>query len=203
MLKIRYVEFVKSSFVTENLIGDDRPKIIFAGRSNVGKSSLINRVLGRRNIARTSSKPGKTVSINYFLINDSAYFVDLPGYGYAKISKGEVNRIKSLISDFFDRTLNIKLVVLLVDSRRGFQNVDVEFVGGIIEKKIRVLTVLTKSDKIKNSDLRNQIKSLEKDFDLKAIPFSVKSPSGSDELLKLINQALIRRDRRVNDLTGF
>ena len=190
-MKIKDINLVKTVFSKGELINDNIAKIAFIGRSNVGKSSLINKVLGRKKLAKTSSTPGKTLSVNYYLINGEFYFVDLPGYGYAKISKKESLRVRSLVSFFFNTVRNIKLGVILIDSRRGFMDSDIEILSFFIEKKIRVLTVLTKSDKIKNSELLNQKKNLQKKFDLKVLSFSIKSDKNKEEILKIINKALV------------
>ena len=131
-MKIKDINLVKTVFSKGELINDNIAKIAFIGRSNVGKSSLINKVLGRKKLAKTSSTPGKTLSVNYYLINGEFYFVDLPGYGYAKISKKESLRVRSLVSFFFNTVRNIKLGVILIDSRRGFMDSDIEILSFFI-----------------------------------------------------------------------
>jgi GTP-binding protein len=189
-MKITDSRLERSCFSEKDLIRDNTGKIIFIGRSNVGKSSLINKLLGRKNLARTSSRPGKTVSINYYRINDSFYFVDLPGYGYAKISKQEVRRVKTLVSAFFRTVEGARLVVLLIDSRRGFMESDSDILAQVLEKKIKLLTVLTKSDKLRNSELLNQKKILQNTFGLKVVSFSVRSNENREEMLTYIQKAL-------------
>lgn len=190
-LTIKDVTLSKTVFTVSQIPKDDRAKIVFIGRSNVGKSSLINKLMNRKNLARTSSKPGKTVSINYYLINEGFFFVDLPGYGYAKISKDENKRVKDLISKFFENMVNVKLVIILIDCRRGFLPQDLEVISTIVENNdIRLLTVLTKSDKLNTSKLKSQINKLHQEFGLKVIPFSIKSNDGKLEILKHINKAL-------------
>lgn len=164
------------------------------GRSNVGKSSLINKLLGRKNLARISSKPGKTVSINYYRITIPGqyfYFVDLPGYGYAKISRDESKRLRGLISDFFNAVKGVKLVVMLIDSRRGFMDSDMEVLPEILDKKFKLLTVLTKSDKLRNSEIKHQKNDLQKKFDLNVISFTIKSDENKEEMINIINNALM------------
>ncbi|MEN8154682.1 MAG: ribosome biogenesis GTP-binding protein YihA/YsxC [Acidobacteriota bacterium] len=187
---IKDIKLVKTSFVPKELLMDDIPKIVFIGRSNVGKSSLINKLMKRKKLAKTSSKPGKTISINYYLVNDMFYFVDLPGYGYSKISKNDKLRVNELINAFFRKTPVIKLILILVDSRHGFMKTDIEALSGIIEKDFKILTIFTKSDKLSNSVLNNQLKKHQKEFDLKAIPFSIKIENGELSILGHINNAL-------------
>jgi GTP-binding protein len=189
-MKITGSRLERTSFSAKELIRDDGKKIIFVGRSNVGKSSLINKLLNRKNLARTSSKPGKTVSINYYRINESFYFVDLPGYGYAKIPRTEIERVKRLMTAFFNTVKEARLVVLLIDCRRGFMDSDLELLAQILDKKIKLLTVLTKSDKLRNSALVDQKKNLQNKFGLKVISFTVRSDENREEMLTYINQAL-------------
>ncbi len=193
ILKIKDIQLAATVFSAKDLIEDTLGKIVFIGRSNVGKSSFINKMINRKNFARTSSKPGKTVSINYYLINKMVYFVDLPGYGYARISKRESQRVRTLISTFFEKVGNIKLVVILIDSRRGFMDSDIEILSKIINKGFRMLTVLTKSDKLRNSDLVIQKNNLQNKYGLKVIAFSIKSADNEkrEEVLKYINKALM------------
>ncbi|MCP4220961.1 MAG: YihA family ribosome biogenesis GTP-binding protein [bacterium] len=190
-MKIKDIKVAATSFNAKQLVEDEVPKVVFIGRSNVGKSSLINKVLMRKKLARTSSKPGKTVSINYFMVNDNCYFVDLPGYGYAKVSKQEQKRVRSLIASFFERTLNVKLVVILIDSRRGFMESDLEILEQIINKGLKMLTVLTKSDKLRTSELFSQKQNLQTNYGLNVIPFTTKSENNREDVLKHINQALM------------
>jgi GTP-binding protein len=190
-MKIKTSATARTVFSEKELMADDSKKIAFIGRSNVGKSSLINKLLNRKNLARTSSKPGKTVSVNYYFINESFYFVDLPGYGYAKISKKESQRVKALISSFFSTVQNLKLIVILIDSRRGFTDPDIEILSQLLDKKFKMLTVLTKSDKIGTSGLLNQKTNLQNKFGLKVISFSIKLNINREEILDNINEALM------------
>lgn len=197
-MKITGSSLERTSFTGKQLIHDNSKKVLFIGRSNVGKSSLINALLGRKKLAHTSSKPGKTISINYYRVNTNNgissgyfYFVDLPGYGFAKISKTESRRVRDLISVFFRTVENAKLAVLLIDSRRGFMDSDLEMIPQILDKKIKLLTVLTKSDKLQDSELIGQKKVLQKKFGLNAVSFTIKSNHNKEEMLKLINKALM------------
>jgi len=193
ILKIRDIQLAATVFTMKNLVEDSLGKIVFIGRSNVGKSSFINKMINRKNFAKTSSTPGKTISINYYLINEMSYFVDLPGYGYARISKKESRRVRALISTFFEKAENVKLVVILIDSRRGFMDSDIEILSKIINKGFQMLTVLTKSDKLRNSELVIQKKNLQNKYGLKVVTFSIKSADKKkrEEILKYINKALM------------
>jgi len=200
MMKIVDCWLEKTSFTDKELIRDATKKVIFIGRSNVGKSSVINKLIGRKRLARTSSTPGKTVSVNYYRVHsvdngsdlkDSFYFVDLPGYGYAKISRQESQRVKNVLSAFFRTVNNAKLVLLLIDSRRGFMESDLEIIPQILDKKINILTVLTKSDKLSFLKLADRVKALQNEFGLKVVPFTIKSNENKEELLNLIKKALM------------
>ncbi len=188
---IKNSRLAKTSYVEEELIQDERAKIVFMGRSNVGKSSLINKVLGRKNLAKTSSTPGKTLSVNYYLVNEDFYFVDLPGYGYTKTSRKQNQRVRALLARFFEKVKNLRLILLLIDARRGFLSIDLEILSQILNKKINILTVLTKSDKIRTSELVYQKKIFQDKFGLKVIFFSIKSNNKREEILENINKALM------------
>jgi len=187
---IKKVELTDTVFNVKNIPSCDLPKIAFIGRSNVGKSSLINKLMRRKNFARSSSRPGKTVSINYYKVNDEVHFVDLPGYGYSKIPKGEKVRVSLLINSFFEISENIKLIMLLIDSRRGFMDIDLKTLDQISKRNIKILTIFTKSDKLSNSDLINQLKKYQKNFDLKVIPFSTKKRDSELTILEYIQKSL-------------
>jgi len=176
-------------FNQSQLPEDARPKVLFFGRSNVGKSSLINTILEQK-LAKTSSTPGKTLSINYYLIDEKILFADMPGYGFAKVAKSESARVRKLISDFLQAVKNVRLAALLIDSRRGFLPQDLDTLDQIMEKKFPILTILTKSDKISFSQQKDLVTQLHKKFGLLAISFSIKSPSGKKEIWKHINEAM-------------
>lgn len=176
-------------FNLAQLPDDPRPKVLFFGRSNVGKSSLINTVLGHK-IAKTSSTPGKTLSINYYLVDEKLLFVDMPGYGFAKVAKSEAARVRKLIGDFLQQVRNVRLVALLIDSRRGFLPHDLDTLEQIMEKNFPILTILTKSDKISFSEQKNLVTKLHKNSGLHAISFSTKSVTGKYEIWKYINEAI-------------
>ncbi len=187
---IKKSELFKTVFNKGQLVDDDIPKIIVMGRSNVGKSSLINKILHRKKLAKSSSRPGKTVSINYYMINDGFQIVDLPGYGYAKISKTEKKRVEILFNDFFHSVRNVKIVLILIDSRRGFLDNDIEALSKVMDKDFKILTILTKSDKLKKSELQKQLKDLKDKFDLVAVPFTIKNETGMGKTLTMLEEAL-------------
>ena len=187
---IKKAELFKTVFNKGQLIDDNVPKIIVMGRSNVGKSSLINKILHRKKLAKSSSRPGKTVSINYYMINDGFQIVDLPGYGYAKISKIEKKRVEILFNDFFQSVRNVKIVLILIDSRRGFLDNDIEALSKVLDKDFKILTILTKSDKLKKSELQKQLKDLKDKFDLVAVPFTIKNETGMGKTLTMLEEAL-------------
>ena len=189
-MKTRDVQLKGTFFNCRLLPEDGLPVILIWGRSNVGKSSLINKLLNRKNLARTSSTPGKTLSINYFLVDRRFYLVDLPGYGYAKVPKTEVLRVRELLTGFFERVRQVRLAVLLIDSRRGFLETDAETVRQLLEKKYPILTILTKSDKRSFRELQDRIKDFRTKFGLSVIPFSIQSHLDQDEVWKYIDQAL-------------
>ncbi len=141
---IRTSELTNTVFVPAQVVKDHIPKFLFIGRSNVGKSTLINKLIRRKKMAKTSSRPGKTISINYYLINEEFYLVDLPGYGYSKISKADQMRVNKLMDAFFDKSENIMLVFSLIDSRHGYLKSDMQALQSILNKNLKILTIFTK-----------------------------------------------------------
>lgn len=150
-MKIKEIEFVGSFEHEHQCPKDGLPEYAFIGRSNVGKSSLINAITGRKSLARISSTPGKTQTINYFKINNEWYLVDLPGYGYAKISKTQRRKWKQMIERYLELRPNLFCVFTLLDSRHSLQTIDLEFLNWLAEKKIPFVLALTKIDKVKRS----------------------------------------------------
>jgi len=188
-MNIKKTRLAGTFFDQTQLPDEARPKILFFGRSNVGKSSLINTLLEQK-LAKTSSTPGKTLSINYYLIDDRLVFVDMPGYGFAKVAKSEGARVRKLIADFLQTVKNVRLAALLIDSRRGFLPADLDTLAQIMKKEFPVLTILTKSDKISFSQQKNLVTQLHEHFGLHAISFSTKSTPGKNEIWKYINEAM-------------
>lgn len=176
--------------VTSKLPENNKPEYAFAGKSNVGKSSLINALLNRKSLARTSSKPGKTQTINFYNVNNELYFVDLPGYGFAKVSREEQAKWGKMIEKYLDNSKVLRSVFLLVDIRHESSSNDVMMYNWIIEKGFTPIIIATKSDKIKRSMLQKQLKivreSLGADASTKIIPFSAETKDGRDEIYKIL-----------------
>jgi GTP-binding protein len=189
-MKITSVEFVKSVADAQNIPQDNLSQIAFAGRSNVGKSSLINCLLNRKRIAKTSSTPGKTRLLNFFKINGILYFVDLPGYGYAKAPKNEIKQWQTLIESFFLHSKKLVKVISLIDSRIGPTALDRQLFDWVNNQSIPLVIVATKADKQSKSVLLNNIKKFSRqistDLGHKIIPFSVRTGTGKQELWKEI-----------------
>lgn len=156
-MKIISAEFLKSVYELQQLPGDARPEIAFAGRSNVGKSSFINTILGRKKLAQVSKSPGRTQSLNFYLVNGSVYFVDLPGYGYAKVPLDVKKKWKHLIEGYLSNRPALKAVVLLFDVRRTPKEEDLSFVDWLKMQSIPVLIILTKADKLSNNQCLAQL----------------------------------------------
>lgn len=173
----------------------DMPEIAFAGRSNVGKSSLINKLLNRKSLARVSSKPGKTATINFYNIDDSLYLVDLPGYGFARVSPQEKKKWAVMIDEYLNTRESLGQVILLVDSRHKPTEDDKTMLGFIRHACGRAVVVATKFDKLKKSQrdesLRMIITELELSGDDVIIPFSTVADFGSDELWSYINDEIM------------
>ncbi|HEM48664.1 MAG TPA: YihA family ribosome biogenesis GTP-binding protein [Caldithrix sp.] len=155
------VEFVKSISSITQLPRDNKPEIAFIGRSNVGKSSLINAICGRKNIAKISSIPGKTKLINYFIVNKSYYFVDLPGYGFARLPKLILETWAKLIEEYLLKTNNLLLILLLIDSRHEPMKLDLDMINWLRYNNLPFAVVLTKTDKISKNCTMQRLKFLE------------------------------------------
>lgn len=192
-MNLQNVEFLISAANTRDFPGKRLPEIAFAGKSNVGKSSVINRLLQRKNFARVGDKPGKTIHVNYFTVDKKCYFVDLPGYGYAKVSQSEKERWGKLMEDYFaaDR---IDLGILIVDYRHPPTNNDITMARWFMDSGCRFVVVANKMDKLKKSELEPNLKTIRKDLELPEecpiIPFSAEKGNGREELLRLILSAV-------------
>ena len=176
---------------------DPRPEVALSGRSNVGKSSLINTLLGRKSLARVSSSPGKTITINYYDIDKKLYLVDLPGYGYAKRSQESKRGWSSLTEDYFVKNPSadaIKLVIQLIDIRTGPTDDDIMMINFLIDNGVKFIVVATKTDKLSKTQLANALNDLQKEYfegtGIEIIPFSSVSRVGKDEEWKKIADAI-------------
>ncbi|MBC7475690.1 MAG: YihA family ribosome biogenesis GTP-binding protein [Candidatus Sericytochromatia bacterium] len=190
------MKIISSEFITSATSKKGYPKrvlseIAILGRSNVGKSSLINSILNKRGLAKTSSTPGKTRLINYFLINDNFYLVDLPGYGYAKVSKSEQESWKVFIDDYLKSNPNLKLLLLLIDIRHEFKDIDKTMIEFLNYYSVPYAVLLTKSDKLNQSDRKNQFeyyKNLIPDVEL--VVTSAEKGLGKDQVLRALDPYL-------------
>ena len=153
-------KFVKSASKPAEFIVDDLAQVAVVGRSNVGKSSLINMLANNKNMAKTSSAPGRTRLVNYFEVNKEFYLVDLPGYGYAKLSKSQKESWDSVLGSYFDSAENLKLVLVLLDCRHLPSELDVLMINYLVERDIKYRIVLTKADKLSKSELNQNMKKI-------------------------------------------
>lgn len=189
-LNVNKAEFIKSAANPSGFIHSDIPNIVFSGKSNVGKSSVINRLLNRKNFARVGQSPGKTIHVNYFLIDKKAYFVDLPGYGYAKVSQSERERWGKLMEQFFATEGLITLGVMIVDSRHKPTADDVTMAQWFKSTQCPLVVVANKCDKLKKSEVEPNMalirQTLELEDDILLIPFSAEKGNGKDALMSEI-----------------
>lgn len=176
---------------------DPRPQIALSGRSNVGKSSLINTLLGRKSLARVSSAPGKTITINFYNVDKKIYLVDLPGYGYAKRSIDSKRSWSTLTEDYFIKNPSsdaLKLVIQLMDIRTGPTDDDIMMINFLIDNGVKFIVVATKTDKLSKTQLANALDELHKEYfegtGIEIIPFSSVSRVGKDEVWKKIADAI-------------
>lgn len=176
---------------------DPRPQIALSGRSNVGKSSLINTLLGRKSLARVSSAPGKTITINFYNVDKKLYLVDLPGYGYAKRSMDSKRSWSTLTEDYFIKNPSsdaLKLVIQLIDIRTGPTDDDIMMINMMIDREIPFILVATKTDKLSKTALKNRLDELHKEFfegtGIEIIPFSSVTRDGKDDVWKRITDAI-------------
>lgn len=190
-MKITSAEFVKSAFERSHWTTDGLPEIAFLGRSNVGKSSLINSLLLRKGLARTSNTPGRTQSINFFLINDRIYFADLPGYGYARVSKTMRADWGKMAEEYLSDRDELALCVQLVDSRHEPTALDKQLNGWLLHNNKPHIVVATKADKLSSNELKKSIAATRKLFSAsKVLPYSAKTGRGRDELWSEIMTAV-------------
>lgn len=187
------VKFETSFGVSAQLPKTDNVEIAFAGRSNVGKSSLLNKIFNRKNLARVSSVPGKTVTINFFDC-DGVKMVDLPGYGYAKVSFDEKRRWSDLMESYFSSGRNIKLVVQLTDMRHSVTEQDLEMMRFLKHYNYPFIVVMTKSDKLNKSETAKRLEEIKTELeefgDVLTIPFSATKGTGAEEIRAIISKAV-------------
>ncbi len=179
------VRFLISVHSLSQLPAPDYPEVAFAGRSNVGKSSLINTVIGRKSLVKTSAKPGKTQGLNYFVVDESLYFVDLPGYGFARVSKSMQAGWQELITEYLLQRETLKLVVVIVDIRHPLKKMDLELMEWLRYQELAFLPVYTKADKLSRNLQIKHSASLDAALGLKSddrLIFSSKTGQGREEL---------------------
>lgn len=188
------VQFEAAFGTLKQIPESDLPEIVFAGRSNVGKSSMLNRIFNRKNLARVSSVPGKTITINFFRVDD-VRIVDLPGYGYAKVAKGEKRRWAEMMEGYFQSPRNIKLVIQLVDMRHKPSEDDYIMMRFLKDAGLPFIVAATKSDKLNKTQYKERKEALREELaefgdDLVILPFSSEKGEGTDELKKIIESVI-------------
>ncbi len=190
-MEVTSAQFVKSVVGSHNLLVDNIPQISFVGRSNVGKSSVINKLVNQKKLVRSSSKPGKTQHINFFLINENTYFVDLPGYGYAKLGQKYREKLRRLILWYFiSGEAQITKAVVIVDAKAGLRDFDREMISVLREYKHPFIVVANKIDKLNQKNLYKSISDIKQELgeDIDIFPFSAKTGKGKEKLLDNILQ---------------
>ena len=191
---IKKVELETVCGYTSKLPDNDKPEIAFAGKSNVGKSSLINSLMNRKSLARISSQPGKTQTINFYNINDAMYLTDLPGYGYAKVSQKEKEKWGKMIENYLNNSKQLRALFLLIDIRHDPSANDKMMYEWMVYQGFHPIIVATKMDKIKRSQLQKQIKAVKVGLDVEPdtiiIPFSAVTKQGREEIWDLMDQII-------------
>jgi GTP-binding protein len=196
-MKILSAEFTKSAFNESHWTTDGLPEIAFLGRSNVGKSSLLNSLLNRRGLARTSNTPGRTQSINFFLINEGFYFVDLPGYGYAKVSKTMRADWGKMAEEYLARRNELVLCIQLIDSRHKPTALDKDLHEWLVYHQKNHIVVATKADKLSNNNLKKSLQEIEASFpESRIIAYSSPTGKGKDELWSEISNSLEKKQNK-------
>ena len=194
MIEFQKTEFIKSAVKPADFIRDKRPQITFAGRSNVGKSSVINSIIKRKNYARVGSQPGKTNQINYFLTDNQIYLTDLPGYGYAKVAKAERDRWGKLMESYFAEPELITVGVMIVDARHKPTADDVTMADWFKGTGCPVVVVANKIDKVKKSELESNLTLIRDilgfDDGVSIIPYSAETGAGRQELVSKLHELL-------------
>ncbi|MCK4635598.1 MAG: YihA family ribosome biogenesis GTP-binding protein [Candidatus Moranbacteria bacterium] len=186
-MNITNAKFIRGVVGSHNLLVDEKPHIAFIGRSNVGKSSVINMLVNQRKLVKSSSTPGKTQQINFFLIDECCYFVDLPGYGYAKISRKRREKLRKLILWYFvSGEAPIGKACLIVDAKAGLRDFDREMMGVLTEYDIPFVVIANKIDKLNQKNLHRSLVSIQEEIGdwVEVFPISAKSGNGKEKLLK-------------------
>lgn len=196
-MRIKFAEFVKSAILPEQFPRDGRPEVAFAGRSNAGKSTLLNILLNKKNLAKTSKRPGKTQMINFFDVNGSVYFVDLPGYGFAKVSKALREEWGKAITDYLATRSTLRIVAHLIDVRHKPSHNDHELLDLLEEARVPAVVVATKVDKVGVADRRRYLRQMAAELGLEeeeaVLPFSAISKEGLRELWNTIDACIGRK----------
>ncbi len=200
---IRSVELETVCGITSTLPENTLPEIAFAGKSNVGKSSLINALMNRKSLARISATPGKTQTINFYNINQELYLVDLPGYGYAKVSEQEKARWGKMIERYLHQSKQLKAVFLLIDIRHDPSANDKQMYQWIVDQGYEPVIIATKLDKIKRSQLQKQIKAIKTGLNLlpgtTVIPFSATTKQGRDTIWEYVDREVLQMEEDPED----
>ena len=186
------VQFEAAFGTLKQIPESDLPEIVFAGRSNVGKSSMLNRIFNRKNLARVSSVPGKTITINFFRVED-VRIVDLPGYGYAKVSYMEKRKWSIFMEDYFTSDCDKRLAISVVDLRHGASDLDIDMGTYLYEAGIPFIVVATKADKLSKTAAAKNLEELKQVYNFEGavvIPFSSQTKQGKEEVLEIIERAL-------------
>lgn len=193
-MNIRQVEFVRSALKSSDYPKDGRPEFAFVGRSNVGKSSLLNALTGRRGLAKVSGTPGKTRTINFFDVDRRFYLVDLPGYGYAKVAKALKDEWNRVLRDYLREREPLRMAAVLLDARHAPSPYDVEMLALLEEAEVPTLLVATKFDKLRASERTRNLNTIRRTLhleeDAELIPFSAVTRQGVKDLLALLKEQL-------------
>lgn len=190
-MKVTSAEFIKSAFEESHWIADNKPEISFLGRSNVGKSSLLNSLLNRKKLARTSNTPGRTQSINFFLINESFYFADLPGYGFARVSKKMRQDWGKMAEDYLYKREQLVLSIQLVDARHKPTKLDLQLYNWLTFHGKNFIIIATKADKLSNNKLNKSLNLLRKSMpESKILPYSSVTKKGKEAVWQEIENVI-------------
>ena len=180
--------------ITSKLPENDKPEVAFAGKSNVGKSSLINGLMNRKTLARTSAQPGKTQTINFYNVNDAVYYVDLPGYGYAQANENVKAQWGKMIEDYLHKSKMLKVVFLLIDIRHKPSENDCIMYDWILDHGYKPIIIATKLDKINRSQVQKQLKLIRETLQVEKgtimIPYSAQTKQGRDEIYEIIDKVI-------------